>query len=418
MTDAQHIAPSRSVARPMTVDRPPHWRASETASRVYAIIIYATVPALLAGFGFFGFSALMVVAVSVAATFVFDSLFSWLAHRPTLALHGGRMHTVLMGLLLAMSLPATVNWLVVVLASVATVVIGKGLLGRYTWQPVLLGRLIVQVFFHRQLSLPNGPVLGPEHLCLGRLADPAIVPMYGSWLDAVARRADAFLLPQPLAAIRDLVGGQAEWVQQAVAQVSQGGADVGTPAGAVLFKLIWAKLPAVTDLLIGAVPGEIGATCSIALLAGGLFLLYHGYIRWPMVLAFLFAAAATAAIAPLRIGLLDGDGVPAWRWFPGVQFHNGMPVGPLYVLYHLLSGGLLLGVFFFAGDMVSRPMTRRGQILFAIGCGAGTILIRLYAFIPAAPYLFTSGATYLAILLMNTFTPLLDRISQPRAFGH
>jgi electron transport complex protein RnfD len=180
---------------------------------------------------------------------------------------------------------------------------------------------------------------------------------------------------------------------------------------------LWARLPDLRDFLIGAVPGEIGATSAMALIVGGLFLIYHGYLKWQMAVAFLAAAAVTAAVAPLRIGPMM-DGQPSWHWLPGIQFYNAMPVGPLYVLYHLVSGGLLLALFFFAGDMVTRPLTTWGQVCYAVGCGVLTILIRLYLFTPAAPHLFTAGAAYLAVLVMSTFTPLLDRFTQPRAFGH
>jgi Na+-translocating ferredoxin:NAD+ oxidoreductase RnfD subunit len=184
----------------------------------------------------------------------------------------------------------------------------------------------------------------------------------------------------------------------------------------VLFDVLWRRLPDFRDLLIGAVPGEIGATSAAALLLGGLVLLYHGYLRWQMVLAFLLAAAITAAVAPLRIGPMV-DGLPSWRWLPGLQFHDSSPVGPLYVAFHLLSGGLLLAMFFFAADFATRPITVAGQVVFAAGCGILTILIRLYLFVPGAPFLFVTSGAYLAVLAMNTLTPLIDRLFQPRPFG-
>ncbi len=186
------------------------------------------------------------------------------------------------------------------------------------------------------------------------------------------------------------------------------GADAASPAGAVLFHLLWDRLPALNDLIVGAVPGGVGATCSIAIVIGGLFLVYHGYLRWQLVVTFLLAAGLTAMIAPLRIGGADWS-EPAWRWLPGIQFYRGMPVGPIYVGCHLLSGELLMAAFFFAGDMVSRPITVRGQVLFGLGCGVLSVLIRLYLFVPGAPFV--------AVLLMNSLTPVLDRITQPRAFG-
>jgi Na+-translocating ferredoxin:NAD+ oxidoreductase RnfD subunit len=87
------------------------------------------------------------------------------------------------------------------------------------------------------------------------------------------------------------------------------------------------------------------------------------------------------------------------------------------VAFHLLSGGLLLAMFFFAADFVTRPITVAGQAVFAAGCGVLTILIRLYLFAPGAPFLFVTSGAYLAVLAMNTMTPLIDRVFQPRPFG-
>jgi electron transport complex protein RnfD len=412
--------PRQAIRRPMTVDTPPHWRASETAGRIYAITIYAALPAVLAGLAFFGLPGLMTLVVAVGSTLVFDWLFARLARRPTLARYGGRIHTLLMGLLLGMSLPVTTTWPVVVLAAVVVVVLGKGLLGgigHYLWHPVLLGRFVIQVFFYDQISPDRLPLLDRHHLYLGSFKDAAFVPVYSSWVQLLAPgQAQAVQLADPLLAIRDLVTGRADWVRQAIEQANAGGA-AGSPSGAALHRLLWAHMPDLRDFLLGSVPGPIGATCAIALLAGGLLLIYHGYVRWQMVVAFFAAAAVTAAVAPLRIGPLS-DGVPAWQWLPGLRFYNSMPVGPIYVLYQLLAGSLLLGVFFFAADMVARPITLSGQVLFGIGCGVLTILIRLYLFLPDSPHLFAAGAVFLAILLMNTLVPLIDRITQPRAFGH
>jgi electron transport complex protein RnfD len=78
-------------------------------------------------------------------------------------------------------------------------------------------------------------------------------------------------------------------------------------------------------------------------------------------------------------------------------------------LYHVLSGGLFLGAFFMATDMVTTPVTARGRIVFGIGCGLLVVLIRLYGGYP-------EGVAY-SIVLMNTATPLIDRLCKPRVYG-
>jgi len=85
-------------------------------------------------------------------------------------------------------------------------------------------------------------------------------------------------------------------------------------------------------------------------------------------------------------------------------------LAPRFVAYHLLGGGLMLGAFFMATDMVTSPLTNRGMLIFGFGCGVLTILIRLYGGYPEA--------VCYSILLMNTAVPLIDRWTQPRIFGH
>ena len=408
--------------RVLSMDHAPHWRARETDRRVYWITLGAALPALAAGLAFFGVAAAQVVAMSVGTMLVVDVIFTRLAHRSAQAAHGGYVHTALLGLLLALALPPQVDWQVVALAALVTVVVGKGMLGGISqglWHPALLGRLAVSLLACKRVCPESVPVLDRHHLVLGQLSDAIDarnVPAFATWLQMAAPgTAQAVQLSQPLIAVREMVTGQAEWIHQAIRSVSQGG-ELGQPGGAVLFDVLWRRLPDFRDLLIGAVPGEIGATSAAALLLGGLVLLYHGYLRWQMVLAFLLAAAITAVVAPLRIGPMV-DGLPGWHWLPGLQFHDASPVGPLYVAFHLLSGGLLLAMFFFAADFATRPITLTGQVAFAAGCGLLTILIRLYLFVPGAPFLFVTSGAYLAVLAMNTLTPLIDRVFQPRPFG-
>jgi electron transport complex protein RnfD len=139
------------------------------------------------------------------------------------------------------------------------------------------------------------------------------------------------------------------------------------------------------SLFMGNSGGSLGETSVIALLIGAAILFYRGYITWHVPVPFL----ATV-------------GVMAWA-FGGEGYFNGDPI------IHLLSGGLILGVFFMATDYVTCPSIRKGQIVFGIGCGVITMLIRLKGGFP-------EGVMF-AILLMNCFAPLIDRSFKPKMFG-
>jgi len=139
------------------------------------------------------------------------------------------------------------------------------------------------------------------------------------------------------------------------------------------------------DLFLGMRGGCIGEVCIVALLAGALFLLIRGYISWHIPGSFI----ATA-------------GFLTWA-FTGKGFFNGD------FLFQILSGGLILGAFFMATDYVTSPLTRKGHLIFGIGCGALTAVIRIWGGYP-------EGVSY-AILIMNAATPLIDRYTKNRVYG-
>lgn len=140
-----------------------------------------------------------------------------------------------------------------------------------------------------------------------------------------------------------------------------------------------------TSMLLGTRNGSLGETSTILLLLGGLYLIYKGYINW------IVPACMIGTVAVLT-----------WIFGPAGLF-TGDP------LFHMMAGGLFLGAFFMATDMVTIPMTIKGQIVFAVGAGALTVLIRLVGGYP-------EGVCY-SLLLMNAVTPLIDRWLKPRIFG-
>lgn len=139
------------------------------------------------------------------------------------------------------------------------------------------------------------------------------------------------------------------------------------------------EVPSYMDLFLGNVAGVLGETSALAILIGGAYLLYRGVISWRVPVIYLGTVAVITLIA------------------------GSDPV------YHLLSGGLMLGAFFMATDYSSSPVTAKGQVIFALGCGILTSVIRLWGGYP-------EGVSY-SILLMNVATPLIDKYTRPRVYG-
>jgi electron transport complex protein RnfD len=146
------------------------------------------------------------------------------------------------------------------------------------------------------------------------------------------------------------------------------------------------------DLLVGNHAGSLGEVSVIALLIGAAILLSMRYITWHIPFSYLATVAALA-------WAFGGSDPETGRF----ALFAGDP------LIHILSGGLILGAFFMATDYVTVPSIKAGQIIFGVGCGAITMLIRLKGGFP-------EGVMF-AILLMNCFTPLIDRAMKTTAFG-
>jgi electron transport complex protein RnfD len=141
------------------------------------------------------------------------------------------------------------------------------------------------------------------------------------------------------------------------------------------------------NLFVGRMGGCIGETSALALLLGGLYLIKRGIIRWQTPVAFIGTVVIITGIAHAAA---PGQFAPPW--------------------FHLLTGGLFLGAFFMATDMVTTPMNPLGNVIFGIGCGVITCVIRLWGSYP-------EGVSF-SILFMNALVPLIDRSTATRPFGY
>lgn len=151
-------------------------------------------------------------------------------------------------------------------------------------------------------------------------------------------------------------------------------------------------LPSLFDAFIGNIPGSLGETSALLLLIGAIYLFWRKVINWRAPVTFIGTVIIITAIY-------------AFTGLDGAASATGID----FVLYQLVSGGLFLGAFFMATDYSSSPITPKGQIIFGIGCGLITSIIRLWGGYP-------EGVSY-SILLMNVATPLIDKYTSPKVFG-
>ena len=156
--------------------------------------------------------------------------------------------------------------------------------------------------------------------------------------------------------------------------------------GSAAFRNAVSSLPDYGQMLIGNMGGCLGEVSALALVLGLLYLLWRRVITWHIPFYYVSTFFLLTAVT--------------WLNTDDIRFE---PVT------HLLSGGLLLGAFFMATDYVTTPMTRKGQVIFAVGCGILTYVIRFYSAYP-------EGVSF-AILIMNAFVPLIDKLTPQRVYG-
>ncbi len=325
----------------------PHIRKGFTTSQIMWTVIATLMPLLLMSIYNFGFRALLLTLVSVVSCLVVEAISQKLLGRP-LSFRDGS--AVLTGVLMAFVIPPGVPYWLPAIGAVAAIFINKELMGGLgfnVWNPALVGRALMMASF---------PVAMTAGWLPSRPFSEAAVPLtqyvYGG-LDAVSQAT-------PL-----------NWMKQFGLQSmieKFGGLD-----------------KVYLDFFVGYMPGCIGETSALLILIGGLVLLGMRIITWHIPVSNVVTVAALTWV-------FGGD-----TWFSGDP------------LIGVLSGGVMLGAFYMATDYVTSPTLKRGQIIFGIGVGALTVLIRLKGGYP-------EGVCY-AILLMNCLTPALDEWFKPARFA-
>ncbi len=327
------------MLRDITVSFAPHISKPLSTRRVMIDVAIALVPAVAAAGYYFRIHALLLVGVCVAWCAVTEWVCNTIRKKPNSL---GDFSAVVTGIILALSLPPNLPlWAAGVGASVS-IVIGKmvfGGLGANVFNPAMVGRAFLTASFGVLMTTWTVPATINTGM-------PAISQNSPNVIDT---RTQATPLAWSKTAIK----------QQAEAKTFSGRQFLST--------------------LTGEVGGCLGETSTIAILLGGLYLLWRKTIGFHIPLAVLSSALAFGGIAYL--------------------INPDTYVQPFF---HLTSGALLFGAIFIATDPVTAPLTRRGMWLFGIGVGAITMVIRVLGAYP-------EGVMY-AVLLMNAVTPLIDRL--------
>jgi len=339
----------------LVVSISPHIRDRDSVEAIMWRVVWALAPATVFGVLMFGWWAAAITAAAIASAVATEAVVLKLRARPVRTSDGSAVVT---GLLVALSLPPTVPLAVPIIASVFAIAVVKQLfggLGHNIWNPALAGRAFVHIAFADWMnnSFVELKPAGFEKVLAfaGRVSGGTIGP-------------DAVTTATPLS-------------ESALAALH------GQAAAGPHYTYL--------DMFLGNIPGCIGEVSAALLLVGGLFLILTRCVRWQVPVVFI------GVVALLTWALPNGKVTPHTGWFEGDA------------LYHILAGGVFLGAFFMATDMVTTPLVLRGQIIFAVGCGLLVSVIRLWGGYP-------EGVCF-SILLMNTATPLIDRLIKPRVLG-
>lgn len=314
----------------------PHIHGGQSIPKIMWSVVIALLPATVLGIVFFGAPAVMVICVTTLSAVAFEALFQWMRKMPITILDGSAVVT---GLLLALNLPPSSPWWMCVVGSFIAIGIAKhiyGGLGYNPFNPALVARVALLISFPTQMTTWSPTLYMPEPV-------------------------DGVTTATPLGYIKELLRNPE----------------------AVVPAFNWDEF---WNLIAGNVSGSIGEVSVLALLAGGLFLLWKKYIYWQVPVSYIATVFAFTGI----VWIIDPS----------------RSAGPVF---HVVSGGLMIGAFFMATDMVTSPVTKRGMLIFGAGCGILTCVIRLWGGYP-------EGVSF-AILIMNATVPLLDRYFRPRVFG-
>jgi len=336
----------------------PHLKDAISTKRIMWAVTASLVPAGAASVFIFGLNSLLVIIASVFAAVATEAVILALRRKDVRAVYDGS--AVLTGLLLAYNIPPGSPVWMPLAGSFFAIAIGKqvfGGLGYNVLNPALAARAFLMASWPVQMTTTWLATRG------GALSGTAL------------RGVDVLTQATPLAVWKkasQIVADPAATTHQIV-QARQAMAELSSP-------------DATMNLFLGNVGGCIGETSALLLLIGAAYLMFKRWIGWRIPVSYILTVAFLAWAFGGVDGLFTGNAV-----------------------FHVLAGGLILGAFYMATDMVTSPVSPAGMVVFGAGCGLLTTIIRLAGGYP-------EGVCY-SILIMNVATPLIDRTTRPKRLG-
>ena len=331
------------------VSSSPHIASSRTTRNIMLDVIIALMPAVIAMVAIFGFYPLLNTLVCVGFCVLFEFLFNLIRKKEQTV---GDLSAVVTGIILALNLPAVVPIYVPVVGALFAIVIAKmlfGGIGRNFANPAISARIFLLLAWTSVMTSFVAP------LDWSSLADNNMFFSVSNVFNI--KMPDLVTSATPLAHVKEAL-------------------ELGTNPATGINAL---------DMFLGRIGGSAGEVSSLAILIGGVYLLIRKVIDWKIPLIYILSTVI----------------------FTAIFYSNTGYVGE-YVWTYLLGGGLLFGAFFMATDYATSPKSPIAVIIYGIGLGLLTVIIRKFSSM-------SEGVSY-AILLMNIATPLLDKI-KVRPFG-
>lgn len=323
------------MSNKLIVSLSPHAHGTDSTERNMWSVVIALIPALIVSFCYFGIGSAIVCGTSVVSCVVFEWAITKFIFKRKCTLCDGS--AVITGLLLGFNLPSNLPVWIIVIGALIAIGVAKmtfGGLGNNPFNPALVGRAFLLISFPAQMT--SWPKFG--QLLSYTDAETAATPL--SLMKTAIKTSDPSILQQ---------------------------------------------LPDSFSMLFGTTPGSLGEVCALALIAGGLFLIFRKVITWHIPVSILVTVFVISGL---------------------MHMANPIYAGPVS---EILSGGLMLGAIFMATDYVTSPMTHKGQLIYGVCIGLLTIVIRDFGAYP-------EGMSF-AILIMNAFTPLINTYVKPKRFG-
>jgi Na+-translocating ferredoxin:NAD+ oxidoreductase subunit D len=345
----------------LTLSSAPHVKSQESVSSIMWLVVAALTPAAAYSVYIFGINSLILLVSAILGAVAAEVAYEYAMKKRLTGTDGS---AVITGLLVAMNVPPGAPVWMVVIGSFFAIIIVKQLfggLGFNIFNPALAARAFMIASW-------------PVHMTTGWFnfdKSNVFIRDVKNSMGFAPELFDAITQATPLTALKE---GPKIFEEMKI------GVDQ-------LYSFVFSA-DKIKPLFFGSIGGVVGETSAILLLLGGAFLLWKRVITWHIPVAYMGTVAGLAFIYYLI---------------------SGVPNVHIAVLFHLLSGGLILGAFFMATDMVTSPVTNKGMIIFGAGCGLITFIIRIWGGYP-------EGVSY-SILLMNAVTPLIDRYIKPRIFG-